>query len=88
MSNGVFNFEFLILIPPLGGTNRISQMRDNLTLEIRSVESWTNVNKKKHIGNHFCEYIFEKYMALAIIATSKYVFLPMPAVKQILRSRR
>jgi hypothetical protein len=53
MSNCVCNFEFLILIPPFGGTNRISQMRDDLTLEIRSVESWANVNKKKHIGNIF-----------------------------------
>jgi hypothetical protein len=59
MSNAVCNVEFLILIPPLSGTNRISQMRDDLTLEIRSVESLANVNKKKLIGNHFCEYIFE-----------------------------
>jgi hypothetical protein len=60
MSNAVCNVEFLILIPSLSGTNRISQMRDDLTLEIRSVGSWENVNKKKHyIRNHFCEYIFE-----------------------------
>jgi hypothetical protein len=37
MSNGVCNFEFLILILPLGGTNGISQMREDLTLEMRSV---------------------------------------------------
>jgi hypothetical protein len=59
MSNAVCTVEFLILIPPLSGTNRISQMLDDLTLEIRSVESWANVNQKKHIGNHYCEYIFE-----------------------------
>jgi hypothetical protein len=59
MSNAVCNVEFLILISLVNSTNRISQMRDDLTLEIRSVESWANVNQKKHIGNHYCEYIFE-----------------------------
>jgi hypothetical protein len=59
MSNGVCKFEYLILIPPLGGTNRISQMRDDLTLEITSVESWANVNKKNALGIIFVNIFFE-----------------------------